>query len=89
MSHNLTIGTETIANTADNLHETMKALVNQLSVRIKVIATDKQPTLTPWIQGYDYTAAQIKDAINGCVEGGADSFILYNPTGTYDFAALK
>lgn len=88
MKNPLTIGTETVQNTPDNLGTTVQALVNQMSLRIKVMAADKQPTLSPWLQAYDYTPAQIKAAMEGCVAGGADSFILYNPNGSYDFAAL-
>ncbi len=89
MKSTLTVGNETVQNTPDNLQATVQALVNQMSLRIKVISADKQPTLTPWLQAYGYTAAQIKTAMDGCVAGGADSFILYNPDGQYDFAALR
>ena len=88
MKSTLTVGTETIQNTPDNLQATVQALVNQMSLRIKVMAADKQPTLSPWLQAYDYTPAQIKSAMEGCIAGGADSFILYNPSGKYDFAVL-
>lgn len=89
MKSTITVGTETLQNTPDNLKTTVQALVNQMSLRIKVMAADKQPTLTPWLQAYDYTPAQIKAAMEGCVAGGADSFILYNPSGNYDFAAIS
>ncbi len=88
MKTTVTVGSETVQNTPDNLKATVQTLVNQLSLRIKVIAADKQPALTPWLQAYDYTAAQVKRAIEGCIAGGADSFILYNPNGQYDFATL-
>lgn len=88
MQNTITVGTETVQNTPDNLGTTVQALINQMSLRIKVMAADRQPSLTPWLQAYDYTPAQIKSAIEGCVAGGADSFILYNPNGSYDFAAL-
>ena len=88
MKSALTVGTETLQNTPDNLKSTVQALVNQMTLRIKVMAANKQPTLSPWLQAYDYTAAQIKSAMDGCVAGGAESFILYNPDGIYDFAAL-
>ncbi len=89
MKSTLTVGNETVQNTPDNLKATVQALVNQMALRIKVMAADKQPTLTPWLQAYDYTPVQIKSAMDGCVAGGADSFILYDPSGSYDFAALK
>lgn len=88
MKNTVTVGNETLQNTPDNLKATVQALVNQMALRIKVMAADKQPTLTPWLQAYDYTSAQINSAIEGCIAGGADSFILYNPNGQYDFAAL-
>ncbi len=88
MKGSLAVGTETVQNTPDNLKATVQALVNQMVLRIKVMAADRQPSLTPWLQAYDYTPAQIKSAMEGCVAGGADSFILYNPNGSYDFAAL-
>lgn len=89
MKSTITVGAETVQNTPDNLGATVQALVNQMTLRIKVMAADKQPTLTPWLQAYDYTPAQIKSAMEGCVAGGADSFILYSPSGSYDFAALS
>jgi hypothetical protein len=88
MAGAFTVGSETIQNTPYNLKTTVQALVNQMNVRIKVIPTDKQPLLTPWLQAYDYTPAQIKNAMEGCVAGGADSFILYDPSGNYHFDAL-
>ena len=88
MKDTVTVGTETVQNAPDNLRATVQALVNQMTLRIKVMSADKQPTFTPWLQAYDYTAAQIKSAIDGCIAGGADSFILYNPNGNYDFTAL-
>ncbi len=88
MKPSITVGSETVMNTPDNLKTTVQALVNQLSLRIKVMSADKQPTLTPWLQAYGYTPMQIKNAINGCIAGGANNFILYNPSGQYDFASL-
>lgn len=88
MKATVTVGTDTLQNTPDTLQNTVQALVNQMSLRIKVMGADSQPTLAPWIQAYDYTPAQIKSAVSGCLAGGTDSFILYNPTGKYDFAAL-
>ena len=89
MKATVTVGNETLQNTPDTLGATVQAMVNQMSLRIKVMSADKQPKLAPWLQAYDYTAAQIKAAIDGCIAGGADSFILYNPNGQYDFAALS
>lgn len=88
MKSTVTVGNETVQNNSDNLKATVQALVNQMTLRIKVMEADKQPIFTPWLQAYDYTPAQIKSATEGCISGGADSFILYNPQGTYDFAAL-
>ncbi len=88
MKGTVTVGTETVQNTPDNLKATIQSLVNQMRLRIKVMAANKQPILTPWLQAYDYTPAQIKSAMEGCVAGGSNSFILYDPSGSYDFAAL-
>lgn len=88
MKNTVIVGNETIQNTPENLKATVQALINQMTLRIKVMTADKQPTLTPWLQAYDYTPAQVKTSIEGCIAGGADSFILYNPNGQYDFAAI-
>ncbi len=88
MPATITVGGESIQNTPDTLETTIKALVNQINVRIKVIDQNK-PMLTPWLQANDYTPAQIKSAINGCIAGGTENYILYHPDGIYDFAALK
>lgn len=88
MKSSFTVGTETVQNTPDNLKTTVQTLVNQMALRIKVMEADKQPTLTPWLQAYDYTPAQVKSAMDGCIAGGTDSFILYDPSGNYDFATL-
>ncbi len=89
MPQSFTVGNETVLNTPDTQRTAIEALVNQLKTRIQVMSADKQPTLTPWLQAYDYTPAQVKAAMEGCMAGGATSYILYNPAGTYDFAALK
>ncbi len=46
MKATITVGTETVQNTPDNLKATVQALVNQMALRIKVMAADKQPPLT-------------------------------------------
>ncbi len=89
MPAQFTIGNDTIDNNPDNLAATVTALVNQLSLRIKVMPQDRQPILTPWLQTQDYTPTQIKAAISGCLDGGADRYILYHPDGIYDFTVLS
>ncbi|MBQ5840644.1 MAG: hypothetical protein IIW40_01680 [Clostridia bacterium] len=83
------VGETTIQNTPDSLKQTVEALVGQMVLRTKVMAEDKQPVLSPWLQAEGYTAEQIRQEVAGCVAGGADSYILYHPQGSYDFAALK
>ncbi len=89
MPTQFTVGNESVDNTPDNLTATLKTLVSQLALRIKVMPQDSQPTLTPWLQAQDYTPAQIKAAIQGCTDGGTNGYIMYEPNGVYDFAALQ
>lgn len=88
MKDAVTVGSETLSNTPDNVKVTVKALTKQLVLRIKVMPKKDQPRLTPWLQAYDYTAQQIKDAVDGCIDGGANGYILYEPNGKYDFASF-
>ncbi len=82
------VGEATIRNTPDTLQQTVEALVGQMVLRTKVLAEDKRPALSPWLQAEGYTATQIHQEIAGCLAGGAESYILYHPQGHYDFAAL-
>lgn len=81
------MGDSTMQNNPDNLQPLVEALVKQMILRTKVMEAGKQPMLTPFLQAEGYSAAQITAQINGCLAGGADSYILYDPTGSYDFAA--
>lgn len=83
------VGETTIENTPATLQQTVEALVGQMVLRTKVMAEDKRPSLSPWLQAEGYTAEQIRQEIAGCLAGGAESYILYHPRGSYDFAALK
>ena len=83
------IGETVITNSPDTLQQTVQTLVGQMVLRTKVMAADKQPTLLPWLQAEGYSAAQIRQEIDGCVAGGVEQFILYSPTGSYNFAGLK
>ncbi len=82
------IGETAITNTPEDLQQTVEALVNQMVLRTKVMATDSQPTLVPMLQAEGYTPAQINQEIAGCLAGGTEGYILYHPKGNYDFAAL-
>lgn len=81
------VGENTIVNDQSNLQQTVQALVNQMVLRTKVLAEDKRPAVTPYLQVAGYTAQQVQQEIAGCVAGGAENYILYSPDGQYDFAA--
>ena len=87
MATKIKVGETTVQNTPDNLQQTVQTLVNQMILRTKVLAEGKQPTIAPFLQVAGYTAAQVKQEITGCIAGGADNYILYNPNGQYDFGA--
>lgn len=82
------VGESTVQNTPETLQQTVKALVGQMVLRTKVMADNERPALTPFLQAEGYTADQIRQEIAGCLEGGTDSYILYDPAGNYDFSAL-
>lgn len=81
------VGETVVQNTPDALEQTVQTLVAQMVLRTKVLAEEQQPTFAPFLQVADYSAQQVKQEIAGCIAGGAESYILYNPTGQYDFAA--
>ncbi|MBQ6848934.1 MAG: hypothetical protein IJN76_02640 [Clostridia bacterium] len=81
------VGDTVVQNTPDSLQQTVQALVNQMILRTKVLAENKQPTIAPFLQVAGYTAAQVKQEIAGCIAGGAENYILYSPDGRYDFGA--
>lgn len=59
--------------------------VGKMVRRIQVL--EAPPTLAPTLPITGLTTEAAQKAISACVSGGADSFILYHPDGTYDFAA--
>lgn len=68
---------------SDKVQESVEAMI----LRTKVMAEADKPTLSPVLETEGLSAAQVKQMIADCTAGGADSFILYHPTGTYDFDA--
>ncbi len=87
LSEKIKVGETVVQNTPDTLQQTVQALVGQMVLRTKVLAESQRPAIAPFLQVAGYTADQIKQEIAGCTAGGADSYILYNPDGQYDFAA--
>lgn len=87
----LTAGTATVENPALHPYDAIKAALSQIQLRLQVIDEEQRPALTPWLQGYDCTVPQIAEQIRAVRDtlGGEASYILYNPEGAYDFAALK
>ena len=83
----LKVGDTTVANNPDDLQPLVETLVKQMILRTKVMEAGKQPTLVPYLQAEGYSAPQITAQISGCLAGGVDNYILYDPTGSYDFGA--
>lgn len=81
------VGENTIVNDQNNLQQTVQNLVNQMVLRTKVLAENKQPAITPFLQVAGYSATQVQQEIAGCLAGGATDYILYHPDGQYDFGA--
>ena len=79
------VGETTVSNTPDTLQQTVQALVAQMILRTKVLSD--APIVAPILPLADYTNPQIAQEIAGCLAGGADSFILYQANGQYNFAA--
>lgn len=77
-----------VVNDPDDLAKTVEDLVTPMALRIKVLSKAERSLLAPFLQAYDLTAAQIKDEITGCKAAGCTSYILHDPKGKYDFAAL-
>lgn len=84
------VGDTKIADPAATPYETIQAVLAQLNLRLQVMEEAQRPTLLPWLQGYDCTTAAIREQIRAVTEtGGTDAgYLLYHPSGTYDFAAL-
>ena len=87
LPQSLKLGDHTVENDPADPAAFVEALVAQMILRTKVMESGKQPALVPLLQSEGYTPEQIKGEISGCVAGGADSYILYSPTGSYDFGA--
>ena len=90
LGNKLTIGEETIADPAAHPYDAVKAALSQIQLRLQVIDEAERPALIPWLQGYDCTAADMKEQIRAVTEtlGQNASYIVYNAAGTYDFAGL-
>ncbi len=67
----------------------MQTRLNQLTARVKVMAADEQPVLSPILQTDNTSAEAMKQAIAACQAGGITSYILFHPQGQYDFAAIQ
>ncbi|MBR5523931.1 MAG: hypothetical protein IKU51_01510 [Clostridia bacterium] len=87
LPQSLKLGDHTVQNDPNNLQPFVEGLVAQMILRTKVLESGKQPELIPFLQAEGCSAAQIKAQMEGCIAGGADSYILYDPAGAYDFAA--
>lgn len=72
---------------APSLNEKVQESVEAMILRTKVLDEEDKPTLSPMLEIGGVSAKQIKQMIAECVAGGADSYILYNPKGNYDFSA--
>lgn len=64
-------------------------IIRQMATRIKVIDQAEQPLLTPVLPAENLSAATLKGLVDACAEGGTRSYILYAPSGVYDFAGLQ
>lgn len=59
--------------------------VEKMMLRIKVL--EQKPTLTPMLSIGGITEKQVNDTIAACIKSGAESFILFDAEGYYDFSA--
>lgn len=86
----LLVGSATLAAPASDPVSTVTALANYL----KAQDSAKLGMALPFIQAYSdgthaYTAADVKAEIAALQSAGIGGYVLYNPTGTYDYSALK
>ncbi len=72
-----------------NTQTDIAAAVKQMATRIKVIDEDHQPLLTPILQAETGNTADLNTLLATCEENGANGYILYIPSGTYDFSAMQ
>ena len=91
LGNKLTVGSETLTSPQNHPYEAVQMAYSQIRTRVQLMDTAAQPALLPFLQAYDYTASQIGAQIQAVTElAGQDApFVLYNPTGSYDFAALQ
>ena len=59
--------------------------VEKMMLRTQVL--EDKPLLAPMLKTIGLTAKQVSDAISACAKGGADSFILFDHEGYYEFSA--
>lgn len=85
----LNAGTESLSDPAAHPYDAVKLALNQIGLRLRLIEEDA-PYICPWLQAYDYASRDITEQIRAVTDVSGDnaSYILYNPQGTYDFAAL-
>lgn len=86
----LKMGENSISDPANHPYDVVKLVMGQLQLRIRLMDEDKQPALFPWLQAYDCSADNIKEQIRAVTEAAGDDapYILYHPSGTYDFSAF-
>lgn len=85
----LNAGTESLSDPAAHPYDAVKLALNQIGLRLRLIEEDA-PYIAP---GYRRTITPPRDITEQIravtdVSGDNASYILYNPQGTYDFAAL-
>ena len=66
----------------------VQAQVHLMVTRTRVIE-ENPPVLAPFLLTDGFSAEQCRQIIDGCLSGGAASYIVYRADGVYDFAALK
>lgn len=59
--------------------------MEKMMLRTQVL--EEKPALVPMLKTIGLTAKQVSDAISACISGGADSFILFDHEGYYEFSA--
>ena len=78
----LTFGPAMVApQLTTKVEESVKAML----LRMQVL--EEKPALVPMLKTIGLTAKQVSDAISACTKGGADSFILFDHEGYYEFSA--
>ena len=87
----LSVGETTVSDPASSPYDAVRLAATQVNLRLELIDRQTRPILMPWLQGYDYSSAQMLQQIQAITEALGDeaSYILYNADGSYDFSALK